>query len=452
MDNYAPLHSRSMGGPAYAASVAFVYRRGVGAWLKGLFLTLLVCGGIAAGVAYVYMGNGLRQELLQQSSKSLGEHAERLLFFPAFDPRDKITARIEVALTPVARGLVRPTDIVFLEAPNEAMIVVEQVGRVTRVDLETGARARWLDVDVQHAGNEQGLLAIAIHPKFAENGRFFLNYTAIENGKDFSFVSEYRTPNAADAFAETPVFVKHMMKVEQPYANHNGGCTRFGPDGMLYVGWGDGGAGGDPQGHGQNGKTWLGSILRIDVDAEEPPLLYRVPADNPLRDREDVAPETFVTGVRNPWRFTWDPLGRMVVADVGQNDWEEVGYALPGENLGWNTMEGQVCFGSPDCETKGLRVPFFVYGRSEGMSVTGGLVSISDKPAALRGLYVFGDYQSGRLWALPLPADPSAMAKAPGFLGAWPLHPSTFGRDPSGRLYVADHTRGIVFRFDEKPK
>ncbi len=429
-----------------------MYREAWGAWLRAIIGVVVLAGLIVAGAAYVYLGSAMRGRVLQSSTKSLGDRVEKVLFFPAFDPRDRFTPRIEVALTPVARGLTQPTDIAFLPPPHEAMVVIEQPGRVTRVDLKSGTGARWLDVEVQHSGPEQGMLGIAIHPKFGENGRLFLNYTADEEGKTYSFVSEYRAPEPDKPFGETPFFVKHIIKLEQPYTNHNGGCTRFGPDGMLYIGWGDGGSGSDPQGHGQNGKTWLGSILRIDIDAEEPPLAYRIPADNPLRNNEKMAPETFAIGVRNPWRFSWDAAGRMVVADVGQDDWEEVGFAFPGDNLGWNTMEGQVCFSGPDCDTSHLRVPFHVYGRADGNSVTGGFVSQASVPAALRGLYVFGDYGSGRLWALALPKDPTAKKATRAVLGEWPIHPSAFGRDSTGRLYVADHARGIVFRFDEKPK
>lgn len=442
-----------MDGPSAScvSCAPFVYRNRVDSWIGRLFSTLVLLGIVAAAGFYLYMNNDLRSSLLRKGSKAVGTRVEDVLFFPTFDPRDKHSDREDIALVPVARGLQQPTDIAFLPPPLDAMVVLEQVGRVTRVNMKTGAGARWLDLETQHGAPEQGLLGVAIHPNFLENGRMFFNYTADEGGKTFSFVSEYLVPDPKHALEETPSFVKHIMKVEQPYSNHNGGCTRFGPDGMLYIGWGDGGAGGDPEGHGQNGKDLLGSIVRIDVNSEDAPLAYHIPADNPFLNREDVAPETYVIGVRNPWRFSWDLDGRLVVADVGQNDWEEVGLALPGENLGWNTVEGKTCFGGPHCETKGLRQPFWVYGRDQGVSVTGGEVLLAEAPAALAGSYIFGDYSSGRLWALEVPESPNADATSPIYLGAWPLHPSTFGRDHVGQVYVADHQRGIVYRFAEKP-
>ena len=242
------------------------------------------------------------------------------------------------------------------------------------------------------------------------------------------------------------------MRLAQPFVNHDGGCLRFGPDGMLYIGWGDGGAGGDTLNEGQNGANWLGSMLRIDVDAMgadagEDGTPYGIPADNPFLGRKDVLPETFAIGLRNPWRFTFAPDGRLVVADVGQDAWEEVGFAVAGDNLGWKIMEGRSCFKADHCDQAGLRLPFHVYGRAEGGSVTGGEVALSSGP--LQDLYVFGDYLSGRLWALRLPADVSGTASSIA-LGEWPIHPSTFGRDPRGRVYVADHSRGILYRIVPK--
>jgi glucose/arabinose dehydrogenase len=434
-----------------------VYRARVGRWIIRFFSIVGFFTLLAAGGFYVYRESELREKVLRKAERRVGPRIDEVLFFPYFDPQDEVTPRIHVTLTPVARGLTLPTDIQFLPTPQNDMVVLEQVGRVTRVDVQTGARSRWLDIEVIQEGEEQGLLGIAFHPRFGETGRMFVNYTAREAGDTYSFVSEYRVPNPKKALEETPSLVKHLLRVRQPFVNHNGGGMQFGPDGMLYVGFGDGGSGGDPAGHGQNGKTLLGSILRLDVDsltggdAGAAQALYAIPKDNPFIGREDVVPEAFVIGVRNPWRFSFDPKGRMVVADVGQNLWEEVGFAMAGDNLGWNLLEGRVCYRSPDCDTKGMRMPLLVYGRDEGQSITGGYVSLAPEPAALRGLYVYGDYVSGKLWALALPLDENAQAEPrPAELGTWPMHPSTFGRDATGRLYVADHKRGVIYRFDPK--
>jgi len=426
-------------------------------WFGRVFVTLVIVGLLGVAGAVIYRDSALRADLLKRGSQRFGTRVERVLFFPSFDANDERGPKLKIVLKAVARGLKQPTDMVFLPEPFTSLVVLEQAGRVTLIDPKTGVSARWLDLEVVHDAPEQGLLGLAMHPAFERNGRLFLSYTALEAGETHSFVSEYRVPDPTKSLEETPFLVQHVMRLKQPQANHNGGCIRFGPDGMLYVGWGDGGGHGDPEGEGQNGTHWLGSILRVDVssDAEgdagaAAKAPYRIPTDNPFRDRKDVAPETFVIGVRNPWRFSWDSRGRMIVADVGQDEWEEVGFALPGENLGWNAMEGRACFGVPDCDEKAFRQPFLVYPHKLGRSVTGGLVSEAEEPEELLGLYVYADYESGRLWAVKLPDDDKAQASAPISLGAWPLRPSTFTRDRKGRLYVADHGRGVVFRLDPK--
>ncbi len=423
-------------------------------WFGRLFVTIVILGSLGVAGTVIYRDTALRADLLMRGTKRFGTRVERVLFFASFDPMEERSPKLKVVLKAVARGLNHPTDMAFLPEPFTSLVVIEQTGRVTLIDLKTGASARWLDLEVEHEGPEQGLLGLALHPAFAQNGRLFLSYTALDGGEVVSFVSEYRVPDPAKSVEETPFFVQHVMRLKQPQANHNGGCVRFGPDGMLYVGWGDGGGHGDPEGESQKGANWLGSILRVDVngapesDAGTAKAAYRIPADNPFRDSPDVAPETFVIGVRNPWRFSWDARGRMIVADVGEDDWEEVGFALPGENLGWNTMEGLTCFGAPDCETAGFRQPFVVYPHTLGRSVTGGLVSQAKEPAELLGLYLYGDYATGRMWAVKLPDDDHGLASIPISLGAWPMRPSTFTQDRKGRVYVADHARGVVFRLD----
>lgn len=412
---------------------------------------------VGAGV-WFWLGRSaeLRERVLREAGPTGGPSLESALFFPTSSVPSEITVKLE----PVSRGLTHPTDVVFLPLEVDAVatgttrqqniaVVLEQPGRVVWLIPGEGGPKPWFKVAVDDTFTEKGLLGLAFHPRFPENGRLFLNYTIHEGKKDVSIVSEWHVDDPKHPLARPAKFAHEVLRLEQPFVNHDGGCLRFGPDGMLYIGWGDGGAAGDPLNEGQTGTSWLGSMLRIDVDvresdAGEPTKPYGVPRDNPFLGRKDVLPETFAIGVRNPWRYTFAPDGRLVVADVGQNTWEEIGFAMAGDNLGWKIMEGRACFSpSENCDQEGLRLPFHVYGREDGGSITGGEVVLA--PGPLQNLYVFGDYLSGRLWALKLPADPEESTKAVS-LGEWPIHPSTFGRDPEGHLYVADHMRGILYR------
>ncbi len=415
-------------------------------WLLPLAL-VLAC---YAAWFWVARNAGLRAKILRDAGSENEPALESVLFFPSPD----VPADIPIDLIPVVRGLELPTEVVFLPGQPDVALVLEQPGRVVIVQLEKGPPRRWFSVHVDDTFYEKGLLGLAFHPRFLENGRMFLNYTVHEAKEDFSLVTEWHASDPKDPLQAPATFVREILRLKQPFPNHDGGCLRFGPDGMLYIGFGDGGSGGDPLNEGQTGTNWLGSMLRIDVDqgsdadAGVGARAYGIPPDNPFLGRSDVLPETFAIGLRNPWRYTFAPNGRLVVADVGQNTWEEIGYALPGDNLGWRIMEGRACFEPKDCDQKGLRLPFHVYGREDGGSITGGELVLAKGP--LEGLYVFGDYLSGRLWALELPEELEAQVK-PSSLGEWPIHPSTFARDPAGRLYVADHQRGILFRLEPKP-
>lgn len=409
---------------------------------KLVYATLALLAAALVGLLlYLRGAPPLRAKVLRKAPPSVAERLEPWLLVPA----EASDAELSVQLTPVLRGLTRPVELVFVPGSDDTLWVLEQPGRVVFANLRDGTFQKWLEVEVEDGTEEEGLLGMALHPQFAQNGRFFLNMTRSSKGARYSVVDEWRVPRPERPLEGAPVHVREVMRVDQPFVNHNGGCLRFGPDGMLYIGWGDGGAGGDPHGNGQNAKTWLGAMLRIDVDTQEGGRAYGIPADNPFKDRDDAAPEVFAIGVRNPWRFTFAPDGRLVVADVGQGAWEEIGYAFAGDNLGWNRMEGRVCYEAEACDQRGLRLPFHVYGHDVGQSITGGEVVLA--PGGLKGKYVFGDYVSGRLWALSLPKDPHAVVEAR-LLGQWPVNPSTFGRDASGRVYLADHLRGVLLRID----
>lgn len=352
----------------------------------------------------------------------------------AHDGVDASRTKLQVRLVPVAVNCGAVTDIQFPPGQPDLMIVLDQAGTARWVQLgETHSSGTLLTLEVEE-GWEQGLLGLAFHPKFAENGRLFVNYTMKKAGRLQSRVQAFQVPPGADLRRATPEPAGVVFELAQPYTNHNAGSLVFGPDGMLYIGWGDGGQGGDPHNHGQTGGTFLGTMLRIDVDGEPP---YVVPADNPRKD--GWRPEVWAIGLRNPWKYTFDGKGRLIVADVGQNAWEEVGFVVAGGNHGWNVREGRNCFPpGADCSADGFVEPFYQYPHAEGQSVTGGYVA-GDGMGALAGKYVFGDFVSGRMWAIDLPDEVPGRVEAPISLGRFAMRIPTFGRDARGQLYVASY-------------
>lgn len=347
------------------------------------------------------------------------------------DGDDSERASHPVALEPRLGGFRYPIQATFVPGHADLLVVIEKEGAAFWVDLD-GERRRLASIDVL-TQSEQGLLGLAFAPDFARSGRLYLSYSATRAGKPHSVVEQWRVPLEGIGVATaTPHHV--VLEVEQPYGNHDGGQILFGPDGMLYVMLGDGGAGNDPHGHGQNRGTLLGSILRLDV-ATEP---YAVPPDNPWAEGPG-RPEIWAYGVRNPWRVTFDDRGRLIVADVGQNRWEEVGFAAAGDNLGWNTREGRRCFPPERRACDGaFRDPFWVYGRKDGVSVTGGDLHPGTGAPGLKGRYVLGDYGSGRLWALTPPDSLDAPPVRATALGRFDIRPVSFTRTPGGELWVVE--------------
>jgi len=321
------------------------------------------------------------------------------------------------------------------------VFVVEQPGYV--VILEGGRRREpvFLDLAARVSyGGEMGLLGLAFHPAYAANGRLFVDYTAEVDGKVLTRVSELRVrpddPQRADPSSE-----RVLLEVEQPYRNHNGGHVAFGPDGYLYIGLGDGGAAFDPQGNGQNPQTLLGTIARIDIDAEGAP--YGIPADNPFAQGVGGRPEVYAWGLRNPWRFCFDADGALFVGDVGQNRYEEIHRVAKGDNCGWKRMEGLHGLEQDEVDATGLALPIHEYGRKDGASVTGGFVYVGQALPELRGAYVFGDYYPGNIWALRQ-VDGAWQRTA---LGVHDFTLSSFGLDAAGELLLVDHQGGRVLRF-----
>ncbi|MCH7608554.1 MAG: PQQ-dependent sugar dehydrogenase [Chloroflexi bacterium] len=340
---------------------------------------------------------------------------------------------------------------VFLTAAGDGSgraFVVEQRG-VVHVLASTAPRTDhgvFLDITarVSRARREEGLLGLAFDPGFASNGYFYVYYSAA--GPRRSVLSRFSVsgnPDAADATSELV-----LLEVPQPFSNHNGGMIAFGPDGFLYVGLGDGGSGGDPRGNGQDLGTLLGSILRIDVQGASAGAPYRVPPDNPFVGVAGAREEIWAYGLRNPWRFSFDPAtGDLWAADVGQADREEIDLVLPGRNYGWNTMEGTNCFLTADCDRSGLEPPVVEYGHGLGCSVTGGYVYRGAAVPALSGVYVYADFCTGRIWGF---RHTDLGVSGPVQLLQAPFQVSSFGTDSRGELYVLGFDGG-VYRFAGDP-
>lgn len=346
-------------------------------------------------------------------------------------------------LVPVAGGFTKPTFVTHPGDGSGRLFVTEQVGRIWLIDNGEVYPEPFLDIVdlVGSDASEQGLLSVVFHPDYANNGFFYVNYTDKQGDTVIArYTVSAGNPNVADPASGTVV-----LTFDQPYANHNGGQLVFGPDGYLYIGTGDGGSGGDPQNNGQSLNTLLGKILRIDVDNAEP---YGIPADNPFLDVSDARPEIWSYGWRNPWRFSFDrQTGDMYIADVGQNQYEEVHVEPAGSpgglNYGWNLMEGNHCFRSPDCDpvALNLELPVVEYDHSLGCSITGGYVYRGDLFPDLTGAYLYGDFCSGRVWGLRQEADGS-WSQAELLASGYRI--SSFGQDEAGEIYLVDHGGEIL--------
>lgn len=351
------------------------------------------------------------------------------------------------------------TEPVFVAQPpgdNQRLFVVEQIGVIKIVEDGSTLDTPFLDIGDQVSRNslERGLFAVAFHPDYQENGLFYLHYSATAGTHDLNegatVLSEFSVsndPNLADAESERVV-----LTTSQPNVNHNGGMVGFGPDGYLYLGLGDGGGGGDPDRNGQDPDTWLGSILRLDVDSREIDDSYGAPEGN----MPDGAPEIWDIGLRNPWRFSFDLCtGDLYIGDVGQNDWEEINVEPAGmghRNYGWNVTEGLSCYNANSCESGGLTEPVIDYGRGEGSSVTGGYVYRGSEIPGLRGTYIYADYQSGTFWAFEY-AEGSARNNREltfdrQFQGSGMNAPgiASFGQDNAGELYVVVRNAGELLK------
>ncbi|SDK82016.1 Por secretion system C-terminal sorting domain-containing protein [Catalinimonas alkaloidigena] len=341
-----------------------------------------------------------------------------------------------------------PVDIVAVPGEEDRLAVVEKPGRIVVFanDAATSATQTLLDItpQVNSSPNEAGLLGLAFHPDFATNGYFYVNYTT---GNLATRISRFQAGAEGTAAASSETI---LITFPQPFENHNAGCLRFGPDSYLYIATGDGGSGGDPQNNGQNRKSILGKMLRIDVNQTEGERPYAIPADNPYAgNNEGFLPEIYAYGLRNPWKFYPDPeTGTLWVADVGQNKIEEIDRVEKGGNYGWRLMEASACYNPSTCDTAGLnlRLPVWEYSHDQGdVSITGGMVYRGQAAPSLQGKYIYGDYVSGRIWSL----DAVAVSDTSPFLLKMNGNISTFGLDAAGELYVANYRQGKLYQLVE---
>ncbi len=372
---------------------------------------------------------------------TLGQSTEILI------TRDSAPNPQSFRLTVVASGFNRPVFVTQAGDNSQRLFLVEQSGKIWILSDGERSAQPFLDVSslispsaLRPGFTEQGLLGLAFHPDYAENGRFYVNFTDRRGETVLArYLVSADNPYLADANSAQVIF-----RLAQPYRNHNGGHIEFGPDGYLYIALGDGGSANDPLGAGQNRGLLLGTILRIDVDGGSP---YAIPPDNPFVDDAAAHEEIWAYGLRNVWRFSFDRLtGDLYMADVGQNQWEEINFqpadSPGGENYGWNVWEGRHIFAGGNAPNH--VPPIFEYTRNMGCSVTGGSVYRGQAIPDLQARYIFGDYCSGRIWAAW--RDDAMNWQARQIMNT-DMAISSFGEDEAGELYLIDYA-GALYRFD----
>lgn len=366
-------------------------------------------------------------------------------------------ARVRVTLEQAWQGFSKPVGLATARDGSGRVFVLEQAGLIRVVDGGAVQPRPFLDLraqvsDISSGYSERGLLGLVFHPAYRDNGLFFVNYTDKQGHTQIVRYHVSDDRNVAD-----PSTARTILTQQQPFPNHNGGHLAFGPDGYLYIGLGDGGSANDPQRNGQNLGTLLGKMLRIDVnipDGGGTP--YAVPSDNPFRDHSGARPEIWALGLRNPWRYSFDrATGDLYIADVGQNAWEEIDFVASGSggglNFGWNIMEGMHCRGGGEaCDRSGLTLPVAEYSRSDGCSVTGGYVYRGSAQPLLAGAYFYGDYCSGKVWALT--RGPSGQWTASEVVQRGGMQVSSFGEDDAGEVYVTSLSDGVVYRLRAAPR
>ena len=354
----------------------------------------------------------------------------------------------------------RPTVITHAPDGSDRLFVVTQQGVISVFpnDQQVAEATVFLDIEskvvYKDQENEEGMLGLAFHPKFKENGQFFVYYTTKDGPPHTSVVSRFRVsktdPNKADPASEEIVLSK-----TQPYWNHTGGSIQFGPDGYLYIGLGDGGSANDPHENGQKLSTLLGKILRIDVDRRDAGKGYAIPQDNPFVGRPDVAPEIYAYGLRNPWGLHFDPkTGVLWAADVGQDLWEEIDLIVSGGNYGWNLREGLHKFKNGSEPRPDLIEPIWEYHHNVGKSITGGAVYRGSRVPELTGHYLYCDYVSGKVWALKYDEQAKKVvanhtlesATMPFINVGMDQHGEVYFTDAFGQIWWPEKTTTVLFK------
>ncbi len=365
-----------------------------------------------------------------------------------------LTVSIETALagvtwtgwqSPTAEGVVvplRPMLVTHAGDQSGRRFIPTQQGvvHVLPAGAETGPTGLFLDIQSLVAyddkTNEEGLLGLAFHPRYAQTGELFVYYTNRQVPHQ-NIVARYRA-SADDPQRADPGSAEILLVIDKPFWNHDGGTLAFGPDGYLYIAIGDGGARNDPFAKGQNLSTWLGKILRIDVDHRDTDRPYAIPADNPFRDDPTAKPEIWALGLRNVWRMAFDrTTGQLWAADVGQDTWEEINLVARGGNYGWNLREGLHPFGPHGAPPRpDLMEPIWEYHHDLGKSITGGVVYRGRQVPELAGAYLYADYVSGRLWALWYDASSKTVTANREIPLPRSLPVLSFGEDEAGEVYL----------------
>jgi glucose/arabinose dehydrogenase len=351
----------------------------------------------------------------------------------------------EFKLELIAQGLIKP---LYLTSPvnDPRLFIVQQGGQILLFEGGAVKTTPFLDVSarIKSTGTEQGLLSVAFHPDFAANGKFYIDYTDTNGDTVVSQFLVSADPSLADPNSEVIILTQ-----DQPFENHNGGLLKFGPDGFLYIGLGDGGSANDPQRNGQNLNSLLGKILRIDVDGGVP---FAIPANNPFANQANARGEIWHFGLRNPWRFSFDrQTGNLYIGDVGQNNFEEIDFMIGGVgglNWGWSAMEGNGhCVNDANCNALGISVPITEYPHRDGCSVTGGYVYRGALIPALQGKYLYSDFCKGFIRALTV--EGGALVSEEDLTAKFGIRDAgnvaSFGEDSSGELYIID-LKGAVFK------
>jgi glucose/arabinose dehydrogenase len=356
------------------------------------------------------------------------ELAARVIVKPFFTNQFKIPReRVQTGLTS------------FHQLPGDSNVffVLHQKGHIWKIEKTADGERKSdfanLTNEVFYQRGPNGLLDMAFHPRFRENGKYYLKHQVFENGKATTLVVEKQfTPDFKSDSGKPPHILIKFVSVAE---DHSGGCLQFGPDGYLYIVMGDTGPHHDPNGHAQNLELLLGKLLRIDVDRTQGELAYAIPADNPFVGRSDARPEIWAYGLRNPWRFCFDRLnGDLWLADVGQDRVEEVAIVRRGENHGWNVFEGYEPFSNQyKKEGRTFTPPVFAYRRKYGNSITGGYVYRGDKNSSFYGVYLCGDYTSKRIFGI---TQENGTLKKARQIGVAPQGLVSFGEDEAGNIYV----------------